>query len=450
MKESARQVAYQVLAAVEERQAYANLQLTHLLNKSNLARLDRAFVTELVLGVLRRQNALDYAINQFLERPGKLPKEIRRILRLGFYQVLFLDRVPKEVATNETVEQAKGLLKGKFIALVNGVMRQLARKESIIWPTWEANPLQYLVVVESHPKWLVERWVKQYGLEKTRAICERNNQSASVSIRVNALRIDRQELLEDFAKEQIEAKETAFSTVGLKLSAPSAITALPGFWEGLFTVQDESSMVIAPILNPQPGETIIDACSAPGGKTTHLAELSKDEGTIHAWDIHPHKLGLIRQNCERLGINSVTISRVDAQEPPKDLHGQVDRILVDAPCSGLGVLRRKPELRYRITEKDIISLKSLQAKILDGLAPLLRSGGILVYSTCTIEPEENFQQVKDFLQRHPDFEADELLPYIPELDFSEEEKRQIDKGFWQILPHRYQTDGFFVARLRRK
>ncbi|QGG47981.1 16S rRNA (cytosine(967)-C(5))-methyltransferase RsmB [Heliorestis convoluta] len=450
MKESARQWAYQVLAAVEERQAYANLQLSHVLNKSNLARMDRAFVTELVLGVLRRQNALDFAINCFLDRPGKLPKEIRRLLRLGFYQVLFLDRVPDAVASNETVEQAKGLAKGKFVSLVNGVLRQLVRKREIPWPSWDKNPIDYLVVVESHPQWLVERWVKQYGLEKARAICEWNNKPATVTLRTNLLRRDRKRLLEDFAKEDVEANASPFSPQGITLKGSSAITALPGFLEGLFTVQDESSMVIAPIVAPQEGEIIVDACAAPGGKTTHLAELSNDKAIIHAWDIHPHKMGLIRQNCERLGVKSVKIKAIDAQKPPEELIGKVDRILVDAPCSGLGVLRRKPELRYRLTEKDIDSLRNLQSKILDGLAPLLKPGGTLVYSTCTIEPEENFQQVKDFLQRHQEFERDELMPYLPPLEFSEEEKRQIEKGFWQILPYRYHSDGFFVARLRRK
>ncbi|WP_235919121.1 16S rRNA (cytosine(967)-C(5))-methyltransferase RsmB [Heliomicrobium undosum] len=451
MQPSPRGVALDVLNAVEERKAYANLQLAHALEGSGLQRLDRGLVSELVLGVLRRQNALDFALDGLLKRPGGVPTDARRLLRLGAYQILYLDRIPDAVACHETVELAKQAGLGRLTSLINGVLRQLVRRrDEIPWPRWEDKPVEHLTVVESHPEWLVRRWLKQFGAERTRAICQVNNQPAAVSLRVNGLRANRDAFLQQLAEAGVEAVPSALHGMGVRLASASAVTRLPGFAEGLFTVQDESSMVVAPVVDPQPGEIVVDACAAPGGKTTHMAERSGDKATIHSWDIHPHKLGLIRENCRRLGIECVQVEAIDARHPAEALRGEVDCLLLDAPCSGLGVLRRKPELRYRISEADLVRLRELQRELLDGAAPLVKPGGVLVYSTCTIEPEENFQQVKDFLQRHPDFGAEDLSPFLPDLDFTEEEKRQSAKGYFQILPHRFQTDGFFVARLRRR
>lgn len=452
MKQSSRRAAFDVLTAVEERNAYANLQLAHVLQAGDLQKADRGLVTELVLGVLRRQNTLDFALDRLLERPGKIPANIRRLLRLGTYQVFFLDRIPDAVASHETVELTKEIREGKLVSLVNGVLRQLVReKHSIPWPKWEDDPLRYLVVMESHPEWMVKRWIKQHGAATARMICEANNRPVGVALRVNTLRIHREQYLELLSEAEVVAQPSELSNVGIRLTASSAVTALPGFREGFFSAQDESSMIIAPVVDPQPGDTIVDACAAPGGKTTHLAEFSGDKAFIYAWDVHPHKLGLIRQNCERLGIESVKIEKVDAQGPlPNQLFDHVDRVLVDAPCSGLGVLRRKPELRYRMTEQGIERLKKLQENILDSVVQLIRPGGVLVYSTCTIEPEENFQQVKNFLSRHPNFEAEDMEAYLPAIQFSDEEKRQIGKGYWQIMPYRCNSDGFFVARLKRE
>ncbi|MBM7867011.1 16S rRNA (cytosine(967)-C(5))-methyltransferase RsmB [Heliobacterium gestii] len=451
MQPSPRGVALDVLNAVEERKAYANLQMAHALSASGLQRLDRGLVSELVLGVLRRQNTLDFALDRLMKRPGDVAPEARRLLRLGAYQVLFLDRIPDAVACHETVELAKQVGLGRLTSLINGVLRQLIRqRDEIPWPCWEADPVAHLTVVESHPEWLVRRWIKQFGAERTRAICQVNNRPAAVSLRVNKLRAEREDFLRQLAEAGVEAHPSALHRAGIRLASASAVTHLPGFSEGLFSVQDESSMVVAPVVDPQPGETVVDACAAPGGKTTHMAELSGDKATIRSWDIHPHKLGLIRENCSRLGIASVRAEAVDARQPAEELRGEVDRLLLDAPCSGLGVLRRKPELRYRITEADLVRLRELQRELLDGVAPLVKPGGLLVYSTCTIEPEENFQQVKDFLQRHADYGAEDVSPFLPELDFTEEEKRQMAKGYFQILPHRFHTDGFFVARLRRR
>ncbi|MTV47636.1 16S rRNA (cytosine(967)-C(5))-methyltransferase RsmB [Heliobacillus mobilis] len=451
MQPSSRAVAYEVLTAVEERQAYVNLQLAHSLEVSRLSRVDRGLVSELVLGVLRRQNRLDFAVNRFLKRPAGIPAEVRRLLRLGAYQILLLERIPDSAACNETVELAKQIGQTRLAPVINGVLRQLVRKrDEIPWPSWEKNPVLYLTIMESHPEWLVKHWIKQFGKERARSICEANNRPVGVALRVNRLRTNRDDLLETFRTAGVEARPSELSPAGIRLQAASAVTGLPGFQEGLFSVQDESSMLIAPVVDPQPDERIVDACAAPGGKTTHMAEKSEDRAEIHAWDIHPHKLGLIRENCRRLGVENVRVKRVDAQGPlPSELIGQVDRVLVDAPCSGLGVLRRKPELRYRMTPENIAQLKELQGKIMDSVSALVRPGGVLVYSTCTIEPEENFQQVKDFLRRHPNFIADDLGSFLPELDFTDEEKRQMAKGYFQILPDRFDSDGFFIARLRR-
>ncbi|MDD2420847.1 MAG: 16S rRNA (cytosine(967)-C(5))-methyltransferase RsmB [Heliobacteriaceae bacterium] len=451
MERSARAAALMVLTAIEERQAYANLSLRHVLGTTNLAKQECNLATELVMGVLRRQNTLDFAINWLLRRPGGLPAAVRRLLRLGAYQVLFLDRVPVAAACHETVELAKQLGTGRYSGLVNGVLRQLARRQNEVpWPVWEDDPEGFLVIRESHPEWLVRRWLKQHGPDTARAICEANNQPVGVGLRVNLRRISRDDFLKLLADREIEARPSTFAGAGIRLISGANIAGLPGYPEGFFSVQDESSMLVAPVVCPQPGEIIVDACAAPGGKTTHLAEVSRDQALIYAWDIHPHKLGLIRQNCERLGLGRIHPAIVDAQDPPRELADQVDRVLVDAPCSGLGVLRRRPELRYRMSVAGIRRLQGLQQNILAGAATLVRPGGILVYSTCTTEPEENFGQIKTFLQQRPDFVPADLASYLPSLNFSPEEKRQVAKGYWQILPHRFNTDGFFIARLQRK
>ncbi|MCW2277206.1 16S rRNA (cytosine(967)-C(5))-methyltransferase RsmB [Heliophilum fasciatum] len=450
MEQGARELAYQVLTAVDERSAYANLQLAHSLT-ADLSKAERSLTTQLVLGVLQWRNKLDFAVDRYLERPGQVPPAGRRLLRLGAYQLLELSRIPRPIACHETVELSKKVGEKRLSGMINGVLRRLAAEaDQVAWPTWEADPVRYLEIMTSHPRWLVRRWCKQYGSAQARELCTVNNQPAGVSLRVNRLRGTRDDLLKQLEASGIAAAPSALSTDGIRVTAASAVTALPGFNEGVFSVQDESSMIVAPVVEAQPGEKILDTCAAPGGKTTHIAESTGDQATIMAWDIHPHKLRLIRQNCHRLGIKSIRTDHVDATQPlPDGWQEQADRVLVDAPCSGLGVLRRKPELRYRVTEADIQRLAALQGQILDQAALAVKPGGVLVYSTCTTEPEENFLQVKMFLQRHPDFYGEDLTPYLPALDYSAEEKRQIARGYWQILPHRWPGDGFFIARMRR-
>lgn len=444
-----RELALKALYQVETREAYAGLALDGLLNRYALDRVERALATELVYGTLRRQNTLDWMIAAHASRmPGQMTPWIRLVLRMATYQLLYMDRIPAAAAVDTAVELARRYGHAGVARFANAVLRAIARGDRRPEvPPLQADPVGHIALQHSHPEWLVRRWLARYGIEETEALCRANNETPPLTVRANRLRIDRDGLVEALAVEGVSAAPAPFAPSGLVLDGHRSVTGLQAFRDGLFQVQDESSILVGPIVDPQPGETVLDACSAPGGKTTHLGELMANRGRIVAADIHEHKLPLVLDNCRRLGIDIVSAVCADARTLAGVYRGAADRVLVDAPCSGLGVLRRRPDARWRKTAAQIDDLPALQLDILRGTAACVRPGGILVYSTCTIEPGENEQVVEAFLAEEPSFRRDDLRPYLPK---ALREEPGVDGGELHLFPHRHGTDGFYVCRLVRR
>lgn len=442
--DKARETALKALHEVNEKGAYANVALARSLRVAKLSEVDRRFATELVYGAAKAGGTLDWILRRYLNRPlSKIPPMVRDILRLGIYQLFFLARVPASAACNTAVEMTKRCSHAGTVKFVNAVLRTAAREpEKAAFPTGKAHEAENLALSLQHPEWLVRRWIRQFGYEEARALCEFDNAQATLSLRTNTLKITRDKLLERLSKEGVEAEPSAWTPEGILCLRHGSLDALESLQKGLFQVQDESSMLVAHVLAPKPGEFVLDVCSAPGGKTTHIAAAMGDCGRIVALDVHEHKMRRIAENCERLGIKSVEPLLLDAREAGRRFPRQADRVLVDAPCSGLGVLRRKPDARWRKSPDDLAALARLQREILSSAAEAVKSGGVLVYSTCTIEREENEAVVEDFLARHEEFSlenAGELLPL-----------KKRPERMLQLYPQRDGTDGFFIARMRRR
>lgn len=423
---------------------------------------DRSLVMELVYGVLRRQETIDWRLDAVLSKPlHRLPMVVQMLLRLGVYQLLFLDRIPASAAVNETVRLAKSYstqLKRDWSGLVNGVLRNLIRLPAPPFPDPLVFPARSLSVRYGVPEWLTERWVGRMGLEQAESACRASNRVPNVTLRVNSNRLTRKEFLERLRQAGVAAHPTAVSPVGVVLEKGQEITSLPGFQAGDFYVEDEAAQLIPPILDPQPGETVLDACAAPGGKATHLAELMGDRGTIYAVDRKGLRMDLLRRNCGRLGVRSI-VPIVGDVRTPSEWSGMIasgpnlqkrsslfDRILVDAPCSGLGVLRRHPEAKWRKDSSAFARHQKLQAEILASVASCLRPGGVLVYSTCSTETEETEGVVTRFCEACPGWMRESVAPWLPTtaLPFV------TTCGALSTMGNPCGMDGFYAARLRKK
>lgn len=449
-KLNARALAVQILRRIEEEKAYANLFMQKALAVLSDPR-ERQLTTLLVNGTLKNRLTLDYALRRHLRKPlGELPHEVRWILRVSAFQILYLERIPQAAAINEGVELTKRGQR-KYTPLVNSVLRRVGEDGwDFPWPDKEKEPVRYLSLRYSHPEWMVKRWLKRYGLADTEALCQVNNEPAPIWIRTNTLKISPANLQVRLTGEGVKVIPGERVPESLLIEDFGDMEKLSGFEEGLFTVQDESSQLVAHVLNPQPGQRVLDACGAPGGKTTHLAQKMENQGEILAFDIHPHKVALINDLARRLGITIIKAQAGDARELPGVMDKSCHKVLVDAPCSGLGVLRRRADMRWHKEEKEISELPRLQLAILERAAQTVAPGGELVYSTCTIEPEENFEVVKAFRAKHPDFLPVNLAEELPFSLTSEQDLKQAQKGFWQILPHKHGMDGFFLAKFRRE
>lgn len=444
-----REAALRALVRVEEDGAYASLALNEVLNRKGLDRRETALATELTYGVCRRLITLDHVLNHFTRRgTDRLTPWIRNALRLGVYQILYSERIPVPAAVNASVALARRYGHSGTAALVNAVLRRVAaNRRSLPFPSAEEDPVAYLGIVHSHPPWMVCRWLGRYGFEDTRRLLEYNNQAPPLTIRTNRLKTSPSALKERLAGEGVTATAGRFLEEALVFSGGGSLQDLASFQEGLFQVQDESSMLAGHVLAPVAGETVVDVAAAPGGKATHLAELMRNRGRVLANDIHPGRLELLRNNCRRLGIGIVEAVRGDALTLPDRLGAVADRVLVDAPCSGLGVLNRRPDARWRKREEDINRLAVLQSEIIDAAARCVKPGGFLLYSTCTIEPEENSGVCDRFLHRHPDFMVEDLSGALPP---PLRHDQGAAEGRLQLLPFRHGVDGFFFALFRQK
>jgi 16S rRNA (cytosine967-C5)-methyltransferase len=410
-----------------------------------LTSLDRAFLTELTYGVLRWREKLDWAIRHFSNIPfEKIEPEIVNLLRLGLYQILFLTRTPTSAAVNESVELAKKFRGKGGAGFVNAILRSVLRQEEeISSPDFDRDPALHISVVHSHPLWLVQRWIKEIGIEKTLHLCAFNNQISPLTLRTNTLKTNRQDLILKLKEQGLKPQPTLFAEDGIRLENPPPTSELPFWKEGLYLIQDEASQLVTSILGPKPGERILDACAAPGGKTTHIAQRMEDEGEILAIDLHREKLTGIEEGCRRLGIRRVKAKTGDATRPLPFLEEmEFDRVLADVPCSGFGTLRKNPDLKWKRREKDVNRLSELQSSILENVSQYLKRGGILVYSTCTIFREENEAVVEKFLARHPEFRLDEMDKILPKRYAS-----LIENGYFRTIYSQEGMDGFFAARL---
>lgn len=440
---NAREIALNIINDVHANDAYANVSLARELSKRQMPDQDRRFITELVYGTVKAGETLDWIINQYSSRPlKKIAPIVRDILRMGVYQIFYMTKVPPSAACNQAVELTKKYGHAGTVKFVNAVLRNAVRApEKAAFPEGPGKWTLNLALSSSHPEWLVKRWIQRYGFEETKRLCEFNNQSADLSVRTNTLKTNRDALAKTLAAEGAAFTLSAWAPEGIVCSAHPSLSTLSSLESGLFQVQDESSMLVAHVLGPKPGEFIIDACSAPGGKTTHIAALMENKGEILATDIYEHKLRRVRENTERLGIDIVRTELLDATQIGDLYPAKADRVLVDAPCSGFGVLRRRSDARWKKTPLLLSELPKLQQRILESAAKAVKPGGILVYSTCTIEEAENQDVVERFLARHPEFTLENTGDFLP--------LKRKTGGMVQLLPHIDGVDGFFIARMKR-
>ncbi|MHC8659492.1 16S rRNA (cytosine(967)-C(5))-methyltransferase RsmB [Bacillus sp. Bwzl_19] len=444
-KINVRELALEALEKLEQNQAYSNLLLTSVIKTNTLSDQDRGLLTELVYGTLQNKIALDYMLKPFIRKPNKVKPWVIQLLRLSAYQMEYLEKIPDRAAIHEAVEIAKKRGHKGIASFVNGILRSLQREGAPSFAEIE-DPVPRLSTETSHPEWLVKEWVEAYGFETAEKICRIHLVPPKQTLRVNRIKADKETLLNEMENAGLEAEAGDLSPDAIKLLKGS-IASTEFFQNGQVSIQDESSMLVARALDPKPGETVLDACAAPGGKSAHIAELMKNEGSLTSLDLHRHKVKLIQEGAERLGLTIIDAQTMDARKAG-DAFGaeRFDRILVDAPCSGFGVIRRKPDMKYTKTPEDSRRLSEIQLGILREIAPLVKKGGTLVYSTCTMDRTENEEVMHAFIQEHPEFEPDLSL----EKRLPEKARPFVQDGSLQILPHYFGTDGFFISSMRKK
>ncbi len=442
----ARIVAVRVLERVERAGAYADLALAAALRRSDLSPRDRAFATELVYGTLRWRGHLDALLRAVLDRPGeRLEALVTTLLRVGAYQIVFEHSVPSAAAVDQTVRCARALGVSRAAGLVNAVLRRLARgHETIPLPRLEEDPLAHLVDVLSLPAPIAERWLARFGAEEAARLAEASNKVPPLVARANPRRTTRDALLEELRTRLPDAKPCRHAPLGIDLGHHGFPGHDPAFLDGRFTIQDEGSQLVVELLDPQPGERVLDVCAAPGGKAGAIAERVGDTGRVDAYDRNPRRLALVARGARRLGLTNLHPREVDATQPLPDEGALFDRVLVDAPCSGLGTLRRNPDARWRFDAAVVERLVQVQQQVLRRAAAAVRPGGCLVYSTCTLLAEENEALVEGFLS-----EARDFAPCGPEALPEAVRPLLGDSGWLSTWPHRHDTDGFFAARLER-
>ena len=402
---------------------------------------ERSFLMELVYGVLRRRDTLDWALHKFLRRPSGLHEESRNNLRLAAYQILFM-RVQDWAAVNEAVELEK---RNGRPEVVNAVLRSLLRSpvhERLSFDSVEKKgPVPYIALLTSHPSWLIKRWVRRFGEEGARELADANNRIPPLTLRVNTLCSTREQLLEGLGSIGIAGELSRFSPDGIRLKGFPIVKELSTLKHS-FIVQDEAAQLITYLLEPKPGERILDACASPGGKTTHIAQMMKDRGEILALEADERRMPQLRENVSNLRMNSITPLHRDFRELNTSRHAPFDKILLDAPCSAVGVIRRNPDIKYRRKREDFNEFKTKQLVMLNAASKMLKPGGSMVYSVCSTEPEEGEEVVNEFLKDSADFYIiDSSLPFLGKF---------MEKGLFRTYPHIHDMDGFFGVRLCKR
>jgi len=444
---SPRHVALEILIRVEARKEHPDDLLADTFKKRrSLTDLDRSFITELVYGTLRWRGKIDWVIARFSKvKTERIERVIFHILRMGVYQILFLTRTPHRAAVNESVILAKKLRNTEAAGFVNALLRRIVREAAAAgFLNVEGTPQELLAVEQAFPLWAVRKLWDRWGETETRAFCQASNLIAPLTLRVNTLKTDRAELIDRLRSEGLSVSPTFFSPHGVVIEDAPPVSKIPFLHSGHYQIQDEAAQLIAYLVDPQPGERILDACAAPGTKTTHLGQLMGNHGEISAIDVDETRLRLLRESCRRMGVTNVKVLKRDATRPISLPEGkQFDAILLDVPCTGWGTIRRNPDIKWRTGHEDIARLAFLQRKILDNAVGLLRKGGRIVYSTCTVYAEENENVVDGFLGENRDYCLDHRRFTI------HHDKLFDHRGFFRSLPHRDSMDGFFAARIIR-
>lgn len=434
---NARKAALDILTRCERSGQYSNLALDSTIKKNDLSEPDRALLTSLSYGVIEKKITLDYIIDSLSRSPEKTDSDVRNVLRLGLYQLIYLDRIPPHAAVNESVSLCKNRAAASY---VNAVLRSYIREgEKISFPDKDADFALYLSVKYSVAKWICRKLADEYGYDEAEACLAALSSPSAPTLRVNTLKTNRAALAKKLCDGGFAVKECPHSDFGLSLLSSAPISALPGFTEGEFYVEDEASHICVKALDPMPGKKLLDACACPGGKSFSAAIEMKNEGRVCSFDLHKSKLSLISDGAARLGIDIIETREQDGRVFLPEYEGYFDRVLCDVPCSGLGVMAKKPEIRYK-DENAAAALPDIQLAILKNCGRYLKAGGVLVYSTCTVQKEEN----ENIIARH----LASSCEFAP-LDFSVGGLSSHD-GMLTLLPHKHGTDGFFIAKLQKR
>jgi len=440
-----RQLAFLALRDIHRRGAFTDVALDRVLRTTKLNSADRRLVTDLVYGTVRRSRSLDALIDQLGKKKAhQQPPDLRTILHIGLYQLRYQERIPPSAAVNTTVELAKENGFKGLAGVVNGLLRQYERLATSSGEPLQlpVEPVERLGILHSFPDWIIQIWLEQLGVEETEQLCEWFNQSPTIDLRVNTLRVSIEDVETAMQSAGVDVRRVPQLPQALRVvGGTGAIQQLPGFSEGWWTIQDSSAQLVSHLLNPQRGDVVIDACAAPGGKTTHIAELMADEGKIWACDAKASRLKKLKENAQRLQLKSIQICTGDSRNFSQ-FTNSADSVLLDAPCSGLGTLHRRPDIRWRITPETVHELSILQGELLEQAATWVKPGGVLVYATCTLHPQENEGVIQPFRERNPHWQIEPPVPHSPLSAFS------MPQGWIKVLPHQHQMDGFFMVRLK--
>ena len=434
-----RKLARQIIQRVLEEGAYSNLALSNELNNIDIEDKDKGLITEIVYGTLRRKRTLDVLIGNFVKDINLIDTTVLNILRVAIYQMYFLDKIPEYAACNEAVEEAKEVSL-EASKLVNGILRNYIKDEKeIVVP---GNRIDELAYKFSFQPWMIRLFIKQYGEERTMKLMAGLNETPKVTVRVNEFKAEYDEVYEKLEEIGYNIEDGYACPEAIAIKGGKGIEDNQLFKEGLITVQDESAMLVAPLLDLKEGDKVLDLCAAPGGKTTHIAELLANSGEVLAFDLHENKLSLIEENAKRLGLNIIVCKAMDATKLNSDYISYGDKVLIDVPCSGLGIIRKKPEIKWNKTRQQLKDLVPIQREIMENAWQYLKPGGTLVYSTCTLNKEENEENLKWFLSKHNDAEIEKI--YIG----NNNNFIYNGDGSLTILPND-SMDGFFIGKIKK-
>lgn len=446
----ARSCSVKILCRCERTDSYLEKLIDAELRNDSLNDFDKALLNEISHGVIRWMRRLDWFLNGFYRgNYEKCLPEVRNAMRVALYQILFLNKIPYSAAVNEAVEFIKRIHGEKHAGVVNGLLRTIIRTlENLVWPTREIDEVNYLGIVQSHPNWMVNRWIKRFGFEQAVKLCEENNCRPVLSLRMNVLKLTPDDFERYLKDKNLILSKGRFLDNFINTKTMSKIYTNEYFNQGYFSIQDESAGLVSHLVAPKKNDLILDVCAAPGGKTSHISELMQNQGKIIAVEKYLSRLELMNKNLARMGTKNVDTIHDDINNPQtkelkEDLIGRADKILVDVPCSGLGVLSKKPDIKWKRSLEDIARFQKLQLEILENSVKYLKYKGAIIYSTCTMEPEENSEVIRIFLSNHSEFEIEDAGNYV-------NSKVVNSEGCIELFPHIHNTDGAFSVRMVRK